>query len=96
MDGLRCWPDCLAIVTKSYAGNDGKAVRCIRLATEMELLAHWFEDQSGPVWVIDRKLKADNGERIALAFDHCLRPVTPPPATDTTTTDTPADALVGA
>ena len=83
MSGLRCWPGCLAVVTKSKAGNEGRTVVCVRLATRHELDEAWFEHE--PTWVIDRPLRTLLGFRRPLVKDASLQPLLPPPGTDCTT-----------
>lgn len=80
---MNCKPGDLAIVVRSIAGNDGKIVRCLRLATRAELVAARFLPY-GPVWFVDKKLRAawikkrtDAGAE-PYARDCDLRPITPP------------------
>lgn len=64
-----------SIITKSYAGNEGKIVTCIRLATEDEVIRAWFTDTEGPVWVVDTLLSAVIGDGEYLAIDACMTPL---------------------
>jgi hypothetical protein len=103
MDGLRCWVGALCI-TKAIVNphNDGKFVTCLEYVGFMP----WWDGPNGePVnrqtWRVDREMPRLNQEGKFkhyrwLVTDRSLTPITPPPATDTTTTDTPADALEGA
>lgn len=66
-----------SIITKSYAGNEGKIVTCIRLATEEEILhaGGFFMDESEHYWVIDRELKATDGTSWCFAGDFQMTPL---------------------
>ena len=52
---LNCKAGDLAIVVKSFTGNEGKIVRCIRLADDADK-ASFGCLLSKPVWVIDKKI----------------------------------------
>lgn len=90
---MNCKQGDLAIVVRSWAGNEGKIVRCLRLATEREISCVSFDKTSGPVWVTDSVLfyayrdgpKAGSGP---LCLDSYLRPIRDPgdDATDETLT----------
>lgn len=78
---MNCKPGDLAIVVKSTCGNEGKIVRCIRLATPVEAdrLGYW----SGPLWYTDVELMSQryNGmERrmVRSCPDKYLRPIRDP------------------
>ncbi len=87
MTKLRCYPGCLAVVTRSYAGNEGAIVRCIRLATRDEEAEQLLPGDHGPRWVVDRWLPRPFHADTNLPADAQLTPITPPPATEST--DTP-------
>lgn len=74
----RCWPGCEAIITKSYAGNEGKVVRCLTLT---EVL--WAKTGVQPTWVIDRPLVGWRGDVSPMIADCQLTPLTPPPGSVT-------------
>ena len=64
---MNCKPGDLAIVVRSQLGNEGKIVRCIRLASG------W-----NAVWEIDRAIAKhtfQDKEFVRLAPDECLRPI---------------------
>ena len=74
---MNCKQGDLAIVVKSRAGNEGRIVTCVRLATLAEIEKHGFDIKSfWPVWFIDRDLKNLYG-RSNLMYDAQLRPIQP-------------------
>jgi len=74
---MNCKPGDLAIVVKSAAGNEGKIVRCERLASSLELKETLY-NPNYPTWVIDQPLKTKFGFYRALAPDFFLRPIRNP------------------
>jgi len=65
-----------SIITKSYAGNEGKIVTCVRFATKDELNSigfFWYADS--PYWVIDRIMTGANGVMHSLAGDFQMTPL---------------------
>lgn len=83
---MNCKPDELAIFVRSECGNEGKIVRCIRLATPAELRSDFIVDWVGPVWVVDSPVCLTAGrERLPYAHDVNLRPIRP--EADPVTTD---------
>ena len=66
-----------SIITKSYAGNEGKIVTCTRLATEEELntIGGRFPKKYGPYWVMDRPMRAGNGQVHCFAGDKQMTPL---------------------
>lgn len=83
---MNCKPGDLAVMVRSFAGNEGKIVRCLRLACEGELIAIGWAMDMGPVWYIDMPLRANWGLAVPLAIDAFLRPIRDPgdDATDET------------
>ena len=79
---MNCKPGDLAVIVKSEAGNLDKFVSCIRLASIDDLLAAYFRDDVGPVWVIDRVLPLSNGRSAALCADSGLRPIRDQPGNE--------------
>lgn len=74
---MNCKPGDLAVFVRSKAGNEGKIVRCIRLATSEEI-DHWAHtDTKGPVWVVDQMVLRKYGTFAPLALDVNLRPIRP-------------------
>ena len=63
------------IIVKSTAGNEGKIVQVLRLATAEELDAEVFVRTEGLVWIIDSVLIGRFGGRINLCPDQYLRPI---------------------
>ncbi len=87
MSALNCKPGDLAIVVKSRAGNEGKIVRVIRMATQEE------SNKVDPAWLIDRPLsqvwRGSGLPRPAAPYchDHVLRPIRPLDELDDITRD---------
>jgi hypothetical protein len=67
---LNCRPGDLAVITHSWAGNEGKIVQCVRLVAGG---LGWIED--GPRWEIDRAVPSKNGYPVFSVADCCLRPL---------------------
>jgi hypothetical protein len=74
---VNCKPNDLAVIVHSAAGNEGKIVRCIRLATEMELREAAVTRMYGPVWLIDPSVPHSIGGIKPYATDVGLRPIRP-------------------
>jgi hypothetical protein len=74
---LNCKQGDLAVIVRSFAGNEGKIVTCIRLATMAERAYARFDNAllPGEAWVIDRVVLSANGMRVPLAYDAQLRPL---------------------
>lgn len=87
--GLNCKQGDLAIVVKSYAGNEGKIVRCIRL---IPAGFGRFRESLGPLWEVDVELNIvdENGLKrppVKIATDAHLRPIKPLDELDDVTRD---------
>lgn len=67
---LNCKQGDLAVVVRSWAGNEGKIVQCVRLLPGGP---DWIED--GPRWEIDRGVPSRNGYPLFSVADSCLRPL---------------------
>lgn len=70
----------IAIVVRSAAGNEGRVVECLRLATAFELVLWDLEpNEDGPVWHVDEELRwmSEDGAVTLAPFvsDHRLRPL---------------------
>jgi hypothetical protein len=75
---MNCKPGDLAIFVRSYCGNEGRIVRVLRLATDVDRKTiPWEEGRC--CWVIDQTVSWGGGglvfARAALALDDCLRPI---------------------
>ncbi len=85
MSGLRCWPGAVAVIVRSPLGlNLDKWVECVAVVG--------VHTEHGAVWRVkarSRQLVTDMGVRCAACDvpDAWLRPITPPPGTEVTTTD---------
>lgn len=71
-----------SIITKSYAGNEGKIVTCIRLATGEETRkACLLRTNETTVWVVDMKLPLFNrftqkiSESASFMYDDWMTPL---------------------
>lgn len=82
---MNCRPNEMAIVVRSLAGNLGKVVQCLRLATSADLKGAgvWHE---GEVWVVDAPMTVLHWGRdpkfVCLAPDSHLAPIHPDGITD--------------
>ncbi len=99
MSGLRCWPGCLAEIVddREFPQNNGIRGVVIGRASEDKFGELWGEEwEFRPAAPI---LGWDDAERTRFSlsvpgyplavYDRSLRPITPPPAADTTTADKP-------
>jgi len=86
---MNCKQGDLAVMVKSYAGNQGKIVQCIRLATKEEIDDAWFLTKDGPIWIIDRLIPTIKKGLQRLAIDAQLRPIRPSEGQDETLTWAP-------
>lgn len=66
---MNCKEGDLAIVVKSYAGNEGKIVRCVRY---IGVVDGWRGDD---YWVVDSILTTNTGLHGPYAPDSFLRPI---------------------
>lgn len=90
---LRCWPGCLAIQIKACLPENVGSVN--------EVVQLWGHDEDGWVWEVttprpSRGIDPETGE--ILGPEHCavttvpdewMRPITPPPGSETETTGEP-------
>ena len=71
---MNCKQGDLAMIVRSCAGNEGRVLKCLRLATARECKADsvvW----SGPVWFTDADIPDTFGETTHLYPDNRLRPL---------------------
>lgn len=72
---MNCKQGDLAIIVRSYAGNEGKIIRCIRLHdSETRDLDGGRVVPNGPRWVMDQVLPGTRGRMYTIA-DAQLRPI---------------------
>jgi hypothetical protein len=72
---MNCKPGDLAVVVKSYAGNEGKIVRVLQLNKKQQLFGPNGLEY-GIVWEIDPPLIGWGGVKLTKAmFDYQLRPI---------------------
>ena len=72
---MNCKQGDLAVIVKSWAGNEGKIVHCVRLATHLDIARVNFEKNMGAVWVVDTSLTTERGRQVSLALDCQIRPI---------------------
>lgn len=84
MSTLNCKLGDLAIVVKSYAGNEGKIVRCEKFVPHYR-----SKGISGPAWVVSTPMVDSCGARWdrPFIFDAQLRPIRPLDELDDVTRD---------
>ena len=80
---MNCKQGDLAYVVRSYAGNEGRIVRCVRLLPCKRWRLPNGVIFTEPSWVIDCALAGWTGGLENSIPDHQLRPITPPPGTVT-------------
>lgn len=70
---MNCKEGDLAIFVRSFAGNEGKIVRCVKYLG----MRRYASAPVGPfaTWQIDRPMPLDTGGQAAIALDMCLRPI---------------------
>lgn len=71
---MNCKQGDLAIVVKSWAGNEGKIVRCIKYAG----VQPWQDGEDLPSWEIDIDLPGVYGPPENIIADEQLRPIRDP------------------
>lgn len=71
---MNCRPGDLAVVVESMAGNEGRIVTCLRLATAAEVDAANLAPDRAPYWHIDTEILTVWGSA-RLAADMQLRPI---------------------
>lgn len=73
---MNCKQGDMAVIVRSRAGNEGKVLTCLRLATRQQVIAEGFLDWVGrPVWVTDATLACRSGKPTSLYPDDRLRPL---------------------
>ena len=71
VDMMKCKKGDLAVIVHSYAGNEGKIVRCLRISEP-----DFFNPiDDGPRWLVDKKLTTSNLRRTRTVADSQLRPL---------------------
>ena len=74
---MNCKQGDLAVIARSTAGNEGKVLTCLRLATSAQVFAEGFTcgDWLGIVWETDASLADSWGNGTSLYPDCRLRPL---------------------
>lgn len=73
---MNCKPGDLAVIVKSYAGNEGKIVRCLEPRPNhkfLDLRDGTFFIAFG--WLLDTEIKGRYGRTATVAADFQLRPL---------------------
>ena len=85
---LNCKVGDLAIVVKSWSGNEGRIVRCLEL---LPAGLQGMDEEIGPLWRVDKALSTTRGGKYNgsafIAADCQLRPIRPLDEPETITTD---------
>lgn len=76
---MNCKQGDLAIIVKSYAGNEGKVVRCVEYLGEVLWACSVTGlDKAEPTWRVDSLLPGPDGEQAVAKIADCqLRPLRP-------------------
>lgn len=78
---MNCKPGDLAVVIRSWAGNEGRVVQCIELDAWKSNIPGQFPDGRSsppePIWVIDRPLPDFDGDMDCTIADSQLKPIRP-------------------
>ena len=80
---MRCKQGDLAVIVKSWAGNEGKIVKCVR-SFNGSLLNPDGSFLEGVIWEVDENLKTWDGTFGKNAPDVYLRPIRPSEGQDET------------
>jgi hypothetical protein len=72
---MNCTQGDLAVIVRSWAGNEGKIVRCIELVGLLPASSPGGRARVVPIWRVDRALMAWDGTCDYEAADDQLRPI---------------------
>lgn len=73
---MNCKQGDLAVIVHSNAGNEGKFVTCVRLASDEEVARAGYSVRSGePCWILDAELKLTNNSKEKIGIDKWMRPI---------------------
>lgn len=78
---MNCKQGDLAVIVRSELGNEGKILKCLRLATSSEVKAEMFP-WACPVWVTDAYIPCRLGYGTHLYPDSRLKPLRDNDGTD--------------
>lgn len=76
---MNCKPGDLAIIVKSWAGNEGKIVQCVKYLGILATSDAFGNTTNEPCWAIDRPLQDAVGGVDNILCDDQLRPIRPQP-----------------
>ena len=84
---MNCKQGELAVIVRSKAGNEGRIVKCVRLASIDEILGNFHFSWAGlVVWVVDAELPATLFGTTNMFPDERMRPLRDGEGTDETLT----------
>lgn len=72
---MNCKQGDLAVIVRSYAGNEGKIVRCLRLLKGAVQRAPDGSLHCGDAWEVDCLLKGCRGKYGRIIMDEQMRPI---------------------
>ena len=72
---MNCKQGDLAVIVRSYAGNEGKIVQCLRFVPNWIRIGADGWECCGPAWEVDRTLPKMTGWRSNIIADSQLRPL---------------------
>ena len=75
---MNCKQGDLAVIVRSSAGNEGRVLTCLRLASQEECANDgviWWLELEGPVWLTDASLRTSTKGQTRLYPDARLRPL---------------------
>ena len=79
---MNCKPGDSAVVVRSYAGNYGHFVTCVRLATKEDFLAMGYGPASSPAWITNETLRNSAGRFCCYVYDDQIRPIRDQPGNE--------------
>ena len=84
---MNCKPGDLAVIVRSKAGNCGRFLTVIRLATAEDLLAYGDAHPGSPIWVSDTPVRDVAGNVNPIVPDDILRPIRDQPGDESFVTE---------
>jgi hypothetical protein len=73
---MNCKQGDLAVIVRSRAGNEGRFVTCLRLASKDELAraGYWLHIDK-PCWILDAAINVTGGGQESIGLDEWMRPI---------------------
>ncbi len=72
---VNCKQGDLAVIVKSFAGNEGKIVRCVRLLLNVKQINPEMGIHYSPAWEIESEVTGYLGDVHSVVGDFQLRPI---------------------